>query len=227
MKIAQAGSMSLTLAFTGSSISLVGYRGPTGGCASVYLDGVRQTSSLSFYASANQYRRTLWRKAVLAAGPHTLQILPRGSKPKASKGTWVLVDAFVVNGVTTIQENNGAVTDRFRRISTTSASGSSYDRTNHVSKTGRSGPNLTFQFKGTGISWYGTKGPSYGKAYVYVDNVKKATVDLYRSGTAYKQKLWTSTTLSNAVHTFKVVVVGTKRTGAKGYDVSFDYFAIK
>ena len=71
------------------------------------------------------------------------------------------------------------------------------------------------------------RGPSYGKAYVYIDNVKKATIDLYRSGTAYRQTLWTSATLSNGVHTLRILVVGTKRSAAKGYDVSFDYFAIK
>ncbi len=96
-----------------------------------------------------------------------------------------------------------------------------------ISTTGRSGPSLTFQFKGTGISWYGTKGTTYGKAYVYIDNIKKATIDLYRSGTAYRQRLWTSATLSNGLHTLRILVVGTKQSAAKGYDVSFDYFAIK
>ncbi len=226
MKISRRASTKLTFAFTGSAVSLVGYRGPSGGYASVYLDGVLQTSSLSFYASSNQYRRTLWGKSGLVAGPHTVQILPRGSKPSRSRDTWVYVDAFTVDGVT-VQENAPGVSERFRRVSSSSASASAYDLTNHLSATGRSGPALSFQFKGTGISWYGTKGPSYGKAYVYVDGSRKATVDLYRSGTAYRQRLWTSATLSNAVHTLRVLVVGTRRTGSKGYDVSFDYFSIR
>ena len=117
--------------------------------------------------------------------------------------------------------------ERFRKVTSSSASGSAYDLTSHRSATGRSGPALTFQFKGTGITWYGTKGRAYGKAAVYIDGVKKATIDLYRSGTAYKQKLWASTTLSNGLHTIKIVAVGTKRSAATGYNVSFDYFAIK
>jgi hypothetical protein len=127
----------------------------------------------------------------------------------------------------TVQENSAGVVERFRRVSSSSASGAAYDLTSHVKATGRSGPALSFQFKGTGISWYGTKGRAYGKAAVYIDGVKKATIDLYRSGTAYKQKLWSSTTLSNSLHTIKIVPLGTKRSAASGYNVSFDYFAIK
>ena len=88
-------------------------------------------------------------------------------------------------------------------------------------------PALSFQSTGTAIRWYGPKGTSSGKAKVYIDGSKKATIELYRSGTEYKQRLWTSTTLSNSIHTIKIVVVGSKRSTAKGYDVSFDSFAIK
>jgi hypothetical protein len=226
MKLSRTGSTKLSLAFTGTTIALVGYRGTSGGYASVYLDGVLQTSSLSFYASSSQYRRTLWSKSGLAAVPHTLQIVPRGTKPSAAKATWVYVDAFSVDGLT-VEDSNAAVSEAFRKVSSSSASGGAYNLTSHISATGRSGPALTFQFKGTGISWYGTKGTSYGKASVYIDGSKKATVDLYRSSTAYKQKLWTSATLSNGLHTIKIVLTGTRRSAAKGYDVSFDYFAIR
>jgi hypothetical protein len=52
-------------------------------------------------------------------------------------------------------------------------------------------------------------------------------VDLYRSSTAYKQKLWASLTLANGLHTFKVIIVGSKQAASKGYDVSFDYASVK
>ncbi|HEY3414852.1 MAG TPA: Ig-like domain-containing protein [Armatimonadota bacterium] len=227
MKLSRKVSSTLTYTFAGTSVALVGYRGTQGGYASVYLDGVLQTGSLSFYASSSKYKATLWSKGGLAAGLHTLRVVPKGTKPAASKGTWVYVDAFIVNGTTTVQDNGVGVVDRFRRVSTASASGSAYDQTDFLAATGRSGPALSFQFKGTAISWYGTKGAASGKAYVYIDGSRKATIDLYRSATAYKQRLWTSAPLSNAVHTIKIVVVGSKRSTAKGYDVSFDSFAIK
>lgn len=226
MKMSRTGSTKLTFTFTGTDVAFIGYQGPSGGYASVYLDGALQTSSLSFYSSSSRYKRTLWSKAGLAVGQHRLEIVPRGTKPSASKGTWVYVDAFTVGGVTA-QENAATVVDRFRRISSSSASGGSYDRTSHVKATGRSGASLTLQFKGTGVSWYGTKGTSSGKAYVYIDSVYKGSVDLYYSSTRYKQRIWTSATLTNGVHTLKILVYGTRRTGATGYDVSFDYFTVK
>ncbi len=175
MKMARTASSKLTFSFTGTGVSLVGYRGPYGGYASVYLDGVAQTSSLSFYSSASQYKRTLWTKTGLADGPHTVMVMARGTKPSAAKDTWVYVDAFVVGGVT-YQESDPGVKDLFRAVSTSSASASSYDVASNVSATGRSGASLTFQFRGTGITWYATKGTASGKASVYIDNVYKGTV---------------------------------------------------
>jgi hypothetical protein len=226
MKISKKVGATLTVRFAGTSMSLIGARTNTGGYASIYLDGVLKTSSLSFYASATKYKQTLWSITGLTAGSHTLQVVARGTKPVPSKGLWVYMDAFVVDAGT-VQETDPSVVDGFRRISTASAYGSSYQVIDHISATGKAGPTLTMQFKGTGIAWYATKANTYGKAYVYIDNVKKATVDLYRSATAYKQKVWTSATLSNAVHTIKIVVLGTKQTASHGYDVSFDYLLVR
>jgi hypothetical protein len=224
MKIARRGGAKLTLGFDGTSISLLGARGTSGGYASVYIDGVLKTSSASFYASSTKYRQTIYKATGLAAGHHTLTVMARGTKPSASKSTWVYVDAFVTAGGT-VQET--AATTTFRHVTTSSASGGGYDLIDFVAATGKSGPTLTFQFKGTGITWYGTKGTAYGKAVVYIDGVKKTTVDLYRSSTAYRQAIYATTSLSNAVHTIRIVVAGSKRSTSKGYDVSFDYFAIR
>lgn len=47
------------------------------------------------------------------------------------------------------------------------------------------------------------------EAYVYVDGVKAATVDLKSSTTLYRQAIWTKTWTSSAQHTVKIVVVAT------------------
>ncbi len=49
-----------------------------------------------------------------------------------------------------------------------------------------------------------------GQAYVYVDGVKAATVDLKSSTTKYRDAIWTKTWTTSAKHTIKIVVVGTK-----------------
>ncbi len=49
------------------------------------------------------------------------------------------------------------------------------------------------------------------EAYVYVDSVKAATVDLKSSTTLYRQAIWTKTWTSSAQHTVKIVVATTGR----------------
>jgi len=148
-----------------------------------------------------------------------------GTKPKGAKGAWVYVDGFTVDG-TTVEENASGVVDGFARVATSKASGSAYQVIDFRKGSGRVAPTLTLTFKGTGISWLGTKGKAFGKASVYIDNVKKKTVDLYYKKTAYKKTLWTSPKLSSGTHTIKVVILGSKRKSAKGYNVSFDTFRI-
>ncbi|MFS0697305.1 N-acetylmuramoyl-L-alanine amidase [Streptomyces nitrosporeus] len=69
---------------------------------------------------------------------------------------------------------------------------------------------LTWTFTGRSASWVVSRAASSGQAYVYVDGVKAATVDLKSSKTAYRQAVWTKTWASSAKHTVKIVVVGTK-----------------
>ena len=90
----------MTYTFSGTAIDVVGYKGTAGGYASVYLDGVLRTSSLSFYASSGHHKQTVWSASGLAAGPHTLQLVVKGTKPSASKGNWVYIDALKVDGTT-------------------------------------------------------------------------------------------------------------------------------
>ncbi len=226
LTLSQRASSTLAFRFTGTSVALIGYKGSKGGYASVSLDGVLQTSAASFYASSDKFKATIWSKSGLAAGAHTVLVVVKGTKPKASKGTWVFVDGFRVNG-SMVEENASTVTDSFRRVAASAASGGVYDLMDFTTASGRTPPALSFRFRGTGITWYGVKGSKSGKAAVYIDGVKKKTVDLYASKTSYRQKLWVSTTISNSVHTIKVVVLGSKRTKAKGYEVAFDSFTIR
>jgi hypothetical protein len=225
MKLSQRSGTTLTVPFNGTSIAVQGYQGTSGGYAAMSLDGT-PAGTASFFSSTAKYGATIWLTEGLSNGPHTLVITVSGTRPAASKGTWVYIDGFRVDG-SVLEENVGEVTDNFSRVATSKASGSAYEVTDYRTGTGRSAPVLTFQFKGTGISWYGTKGTKYGKGAVYIDGSKKATIDLYASSTWYRQKLWSSTTLSNGIHTIKVVPSGSKRSSAKGYDVSADYFTVR
>lgn len=68
---------------------------------------------------------------------------------------------------------------------------------------------LTWTFTGRSVGWVVSRASTSGQAYVYVDGVRTATVDLKSSTTAYRQTIWSKTWSTSAKHTLKIVVVGT------------------
>jgi hypothetical protein len=87
-------------------------------------------------------------------------------------------------------------------VSTSSASGGSYRRSSTA------GAYVIIPFYGTRLDWVATKGPTQGKAAIYVDGVlvtsPTAPLDLYRSTTAYKQTVWSSGPLTPGYHWVKI-----------------------
>ena len=67
------------------------------------------------------------------------------------------------------------------------------------------GATATIYFTGTRIDWIGMKGVTPGIVDVYLDDVKKATLDLYASSAKYQVTLWTSDTLTNGTHHMDLV----------------------
>ncbi|MCX4964936.1 N-acetylmuramoyl-L-alanine amidase [Streptomyces sp. NBC_00654] len=68
---------------------------------------------------------------------------------------------------------------------------------------------LTWTFTGRSAAWVVSRASTSGQAYVYVDGVKAATVDLRSSTTKYREAIWTKSWASSGKHTVKIVVVGT------------------
>lgn len=68
---------------------------------------------------------------------------------------------------------------------------------------------LSWTFTGKSVAWVVSRAATSGKAYVYVDGVKTATVDLKSSTTKYRDAIWTKTWTTSAKHTIKIVVAGT------------------
>lgn len=69
---------------------------------------------------------------------------------------------------------------------------------------------LTWTFTGRSVAWVVSRASTSGQAYVCVDGVKAATVDLRSSTTAYRQAVRTKSWPASAKHTVKIVVAGTK-----------------
>jgi uncharacterized protein with LGFP repeats len=68
---------------------------------------------------------------------------------------------------------------------------------------------LTWTFTGRSVAWVVSRAATSGQAYVYVDGVKTATIDLKSSTTKYRDAIWTKSWSTSAKHTVKIVVVGT------------------
>ncbi|MEU3073962.1 peptidoglycan recognition protein family protein [Streptomyces laurentii] len=68
---------------------------------------------------------------------------------------------------------------------------------------------LTWTFTGRSATWVVSRAATSGQAYIYVDGVKTATVDLKSGTTKYRDAIWTKTWATSGKHTVKVVVVGT------------------
>ena len=71
------------------------------------------------------------------------------------------------------------------------------------------GATVTYTFTGRAIGFVSTKGPSRGKAEIWIDDVKVTTVDLYSSTTKYRQLAYQTSWLAAGPHKIMVKVLGT------------------
>lgn len=197
-------------AASGQKAVVYGVLGPTGGYADVYVDGVKRARA-SFYRSATLHQAPVFTSAALTAGQHTLEVRVLGTKPSASSGTWVGLDAIRVGGT---DRQESLATFRFRRVAVGAASGGSYDTVGHATD-GDTGPAPAYSltFKGSAVAVRATRSPGSGSARVYIDGVLRRTVSLRASTTTYQVLVASITGLAEVRHTLRIVPVGTA-TGA-------------
>ena len=72
----------------------------------------------------------------------------------------------------------------------------------------------TFTFRGTAVTWRTIAGPDQGRAQVLIDGVNKGVVDDYKSTLGTRSVAFGG--LADAVHTMKIVVLGTKAATSPG-----------
>jgi len=82
-----------TVAFTGTSVRWIGFRGPLGGIARVYLDGI-VVGEIDTYAAADEAQAINYEATDLPAGHHTLTIEATGEKNPLAQQAYVAIDAF-------------------------------------------------------------------------------------------------------------------------------------
>ena len=87
-----------------------------------------------------------------------------------------------------------------------------------------SGAKAKFSFAGRSVAWVAPTGPNRGKAAVWVDGVKSATVDLYSSTAQAQKMVFTKSWSTSKSHTLEIRALGTKRSASTGTRVDVDAF---
>ena len=83
----------------------------------------------------------------------------------------------------------------------------------------------TFTFTGSSVSWVSTRGTDRGKAEVWLDGTKKATINLYASSRNVRQTVYAINGLStNTSHNLEIRVVGEKDPSSSSTRIDIDGF---
>jgi hypothetical protein len=218
-------------AFTGTSVSWIGFRGPLSGIANVYLDGAFVTE-LDMYAPAEELRVPVFTASDLTSGPHTLRIDVTGLKNEAATSAYVVVDAFDVTvpspapAVTRTQESHASVAYTNTGDWTQNSPGDVFTgRTAALSRA--PGARATFTFNGTAVRWIGQRGFSTGIARVFLDGVMVAEIDTFTPvQVEYQAPVFTATGLAAGSHTLEIEVTGLKNAGSGDPVVIVDAFDV-
>lgn len=212
-----AGSK-VTVPFRGSAVRWIGTTGPSYGKVDIAVDGVAAATGLNLYATTTTYRKTIFTKSGLSDGAHTLTIT------SVVAGKPVDVDAFSVTGLAPVfnrEEGTGTYIGTWSALSGTSYSGSS------ARLSSSSTASITFTFRGTGVTWMGTRAVARGKAKVYIDGVYVTTVDEFAAATAYRTIVWSKTGLALGTHTLKIMPAAAKNVASTSTAIDVDAISVR
>jgi lysozyme len=207
---------SLAFPFQGPAVSLITISGPAMGKARVWIDA-EVADTVDGYAPTLR-GGDVHRFGGLGAGDHVLRVVVTGTSSPRATGTRVGVDAVRWGGRTLGDPIPSAVT--WGRLEDPGVSGGNYV------VSGVAGASTRLRFTGTGVTWLTLRGPSMGRAEIWVDGSLVRTVDLY----APKPQTGVQRTVSGLTddrHIVKVVVLGRSRQASSGTDVAVDGWIVR
>ena len=215
-----------TVAFAGTSVSLVGLRGPQTGIARVYLDGAFH-STIDTFSSA-EIQAVVFTDTNLAPGNHQLAIEVTGTKNAAATNHLIVLDAFDVRS--RFEEVDPAVRytgawvagDFSEAWSGTSANFGS----GSAARATAAGARAEFSFSGTSVTWVGYRGPQSGIARVHVDGAFISEVDTYAATAQVQAPLFTASGLPAGPHVLAIEVTGLKNAASSNAVIVVDAFDV-
>lgn len=90
-----------------------------------------------------------------------------------------------------------------------------------------SGARARFSFTGREVAWVAPKGPTRGRAEMWVDGTKVATLDLYSSTGQQRQVVFRRAWATSGSHALVVVLTGTKNASSTNTRVDVDAFIVE
>jgi len=210
-----------SLAFT--SFKWISYRGPDQGKAAIYVDGVLE-KTVDLYRATPQWQYNITVSG-LSNKAHTVVIKALSSKNALSNNVWVVVDGFTI-GTTNFDDNDIlTVNGLFKYGSWRGLIQRSSSRFGAYRVSGKKNASAKFSFVGLGFNFVTARGPTYGRAAIYVDGVKVKTVDLYHASQQWEYSV-PITGLSYKYHTVVIKVLGTKNSASRGTGIVCDGFEV-
>jgi len=202
-----------SISFAGRSAVWHTVAGRSQGRAEVSIDG-RSRGVFDQYAPSKRSRvaRTF---SGLGPGWHRLTVTVLGTRSRRARDSQVAVDGFRDGGRVAVTPHGRA---SWRRFFLSKASGGA------VAITDEPRASVSLAFDGTGVDWYTVRGPSQGRAAMYVDGLLVRIVD-NRSDSSTAGVVRSITGLPDTVHELRVVALGPQRAGS-GSVVSVDRFVV-
>ncbi len=201
------------IAFT--QVSWIAYRGPGQGKASVLVDGVLKTT-IDLYSATPHWQYPVEIKG-LSNKKHTVIIRALNLKNPASSASWVVVDGFKINQ-NIYDENKTYASGTFVYGAWAGVPANFDPRFGGYQITGQANAITEFSFDGVQFTWLTARGPAYGKAAIYIDNVLIKTIDLYAASQQWLYKV-PIRNLGYGHHTVIIKVLGTKNPSSVGTQV--------
>jgi hypothetical protein len=235
--------------FAGVSLDWVTKTAANLGIALVSVDGAAPVE-VDLYSPTTVYKKTVWSTGDLTPGLHVVKITRSGTRNPNSSGTAITLDALKVVGSLVwpnrYQENNVAVhaSAGWTTAWSTNFSGGKMKVFNPSvvevgslasagSESTSSGAQLAFlpgavvvPFNGVKLNLIATKGRSYGKVWVSVDDGTRVLVDLYSYSLKYKQAVYSTGFLAPGSHYVTIQWSGQKNPYSLGTKVDVDAFDI-
>ena len=186
------------------------------------------TQTVSLYSATNAFKQTIFSKAGLEYGPHTLSIKALGPS-ESSPGSALSIDALKITGclskapvATRFQQGEAAIVvdGTWNTAWSSLASGGSF-----IYAT-TEGAALSVTFEGTYLGWIAKTGPWYGKASVTLDGGEEFDVDLWSATNKCKQAVYNTGLLEPGKHTLTIRYTGIKHTGGVAAQISADAFDV-